>query len=334
MRGRIRGSVAAMTQLTADTGMLVLNRADLEGLGVTWLEIIDVLDDAFLQKSQGQVQNPPKPKVAPRADAFINAMPAYLGGSDRAGIKWVAGYEQNHAKGLPYIYGVLVMTDAETGRPIALIDGGWVTEKRTAAASGVTMRHVQDEPRTLALIGCGVQGNAHLDVALHSYPSITAVRAFDHTDVKAQALLDRAGDRETYVATSELDAVQGADLVVTTVTRPLDPKLDVSHTAPDALLLPVDYDDAISTSAFNDAAFFAVDDLGQYAAVGAKSAHFAGFREPDAELAAIVAGHIEVPAEGRRVIMNMGIATEDVALGGYLYDRAVAEGVGRFIDFP
>jgi ornithine cyclodeaminase/alanine dehydrogenase-like protein (mu-crystallin family) len=323
-----------MTAPTADTGMLVLNRADLEGMGVTWPEIIDVLDDAFVQKSQGQVQNPPKPKVAPRSDAFINAMPAYLGGSDRAGIKWVAGYEQNRTKGLPYIYGVLVMTDAETGRPIALVDGGWVTEKRTAAASGVTMRHVQEEPRTLAVIGCGVQGRAHLDIAVHSYPGLEQVRVYDHTLSKAEAMADLAGGRELYTATSETDALAGADLVITTVTRPMDPKLDCSGTSEDALILPVDYDDAIATSVFNDASFFAVDDLGQYSAVGAKSSHFAGFREPDAELAAIVAGHVEVPAEGRRVIMNMGIATEDVALGGLLYDRAVAEGVGRWIDFP
>jgi ornithine cyclodeaminase/alanine dehydrogenase-like protein (mu-crystallin family) len=118
-----------------DNQMLVLNRADLESLGLTWAEIIDVLDDAFSQKARGLVQNPPKPKVTSREDAFIHAMPAYLGGSDRIGIKWVAGYEQNHAKGLPYIYGAVIMNDAETGRPIALLDGGWITEMRTPGAS-------------------------------------------------------------------------------------------------------------------------------------------------------------------------------------------------------
>jgi ornithine cyclodeaminase/alanine dehydrogenase-like protein (mu-crystallin family) len=79
----------------SENQMLVLNRADLEGLGLTWTEIIDVLDDAFKQKAQCLVQNPPKPKVTSRDDSFIHAMPAYLGGSDRIGLKWVAGYEQN-----------------------------------------------------------------------------------------------------------------------------------------------------------------------------------------------------------------------------------------------
>ena len=62
--------------------LLILNRLDLEGLGLTWPEIVDVLEDAFRQKAQGLVTNPPKPKVTSRDDAFIHAMPAYLGGSD------------------------------------------------------------------------------------------------------------------------------------------------------------------------------------------------------------------------------------------------------------
>ena len=82
--------------------LLILNRRDLEGLALTWPEIVDVIEDAFRQKAQGLVTNPPKPKVTSRDDAFIHAMPAYLGGSDRIGLKWVSGYEQNHAKGLPY----------------------------------------------------------------------------------------------------------------------------------------------------------------------------------------------------------------------------------------
>ena len=78
--------------------MLVLGRDELQSLGLTWTDVVDVLEDAFRQKAAGLVQNPPKPAVRPRKDAFINAMPAYLGRSDRVGIKWVAGFEQNRAK--------------------------------------------------------------------------------------------------------------------------------------------------------------------------------------------------------------------------------------------
>lgn len=321
-----------MTDTAPHPGLLVLNRADLVSLGLTWAEIIDVLDDAFAQKARGLVQNPPKPMVVPRSDAFINAMPAYLGGSDRAGLKWVAGFAQNHAKGLPYIYGVLIMSDAETGRPTALIDGGWVTEMRTPGVSGVTMRRVGGDPRTLAVIGCGVQGRRHLEVALECYPGIGAVRAYDYLDGMAQRFLEGAGDRHTVVASSPTDAVEGAGLVITCVTVRLDPVLHCANSDPDALLLPVDYDDAIGVEAINASSVFSVDDLGQYASVLDK--YFAGYRDPDTHLAAVVAGEVAVPATGRRVFLNMGIAMDDVALGALVYDRALAAGAGRFVDFP
>ncbi|HMZ13015.1 MAG TPA: hypothetical protein PKI02_02240 [Mycobacterium sp.] len=317
----------------SDDQMLVLNRADLVGLGLSWAEIIDVLEDAFLQKSRGLVQNPPKPKVTSRGDsAFIHAMPAYLGGSDRIGIKWVAGYEGNHAKGLPYIYGAVIMNDAETGRPIALLDGGWITEMRTPGVSGVTMRHVPGDPKHLAIVGCGLQGRRHLEVALEVHPGLTRVTAYDYVDGVAQKLLDNAGDRATRVADSPTDAVEGADLVITTITVPLEPKIDCANTDPNALLLPVDYADAMAQAAFDGAVIYSVDDPGQYNSV--IDMYFSGLPKPTTDLASVVSGKVEVPTTGRRMFLNMGIAMDDIALSSLVLERAAAAGVGRYIEFP
>lgn len=313
--------------------MLVLNRRDLEGLNLGWGEIIDVLEDAFGQKARGLVQNPPKPKVTSREDAFIHAMPAYLGGSDRIGLKWVAGYEQNNVKGLPYIYGVMIMNDPETGRPIAMFDGGWITEMRTPGVSGVTMRHVPGTPQHLAIVGCGLQGRRHLEVALEVHPGLKKVTAYDRNTERASEFLAAAGERETRVAESPTDAVEGADLVITTITVPLEPKLDCSNTDPNALLLPVDYDDAMSPEAFKDAVVYCVDDLGQYESV-ADTLYFFGLPEPDTHLAAVVSGEYPVPTTGRRAFLNMGIAMDDVALSALVLDRALASGAGRYIEFP
>mgnify|MGYP000897196292 CR=1 FL=1 len=314
--------------------MLVLNRADLESLGLTWAEIIDVLDDAFQQKARGLVQNPPKPKVTSRGDsAFIHAMPAYLGGSDKIGLKWVAGYETNNDKGLPYIYGVMIMNDAETGRPIALLDGGWITEMRTPGVSGVTMRHVPGDFKHLAIVGCGLQGHRHLEVALEVHPGLTHVTAYDRNQGRAQDLLDKAGDRVTRVASSPTDAVAGADLVITVITVPLDPKLDCANTDPNALLLPVDYDDAMAQAAFDNAVIYSVDDPGQYNSVADKM-YFFGLPKPTTDLAAVVSGQVAVPTTGRRMFLNMGIAMDDVALSALVLDRAAAAGIGRHIEFP
>jgi ornithine cyclodeaminase/alanine dehydrogenase-like protein (mu-crystallin family) len=312
--------------------MLVLGAEELTSLGIAMSEIVDVLDDAFGQKARGLVQNPPKPAVRPRADAFINAMPAYLARSDRTGIKWVSGYESNRARGLPYIYGVFILTDAETGRPLALIDGGWITEMRTAAVSGVVLRHVPDRPRTIAIVGAGVQGRRHLSVVLELRPDVEEVRVFDRGPDAAASLLAEAGDRRTVVAPSAPAALEGADLVITTVTASIEPRLDHDATADDALLVPVDYDDALGAASANASALYVVDDLPQYHSFD--GIHFMGFREPDGELAQVVAGELAVPARGRRTFLNMGIAMDDVALGALAYDRAVERGVGRAIRFP
>lgn len=313
--------------------LLILNRRDLEGLALTWPEIVDVIEDAFRQKAQGLVTNPPKPKVTSRDDAFIHAMPAYLGGSDRIGLKWVSGYEQNHAKGLPYIYGSVIMNDPETGRPIALLDGGWITEMRTPAVSGVTMRHVPLSPKRLAIVGCGVQGRRHLEVALSEHPDIEEVVVFDRSQDAAEVLTSMAGDRVTRIASSPTDAVDGATIAITTITVPLDPKLDCRNTDENALLLPVDYDDAMATVAFHEAVTYSVDDLGQYGSVAGRK-YFFDFPEPVTHLAQVVAGEFEVPEKGRRMFLNMGIAMNDIALSSLVLDRALERGVGTTVEFP
>lgn len=312
--------------------ILVLRRDELDSLNLGWSEIIDALEDAFLQKAAGQVQNPPKPKVAPRPDAFVNAMPAYLGGSDRLGLKWVSGYEDNPTNGHPYIYGSLVMNDAATGRPLALIDGSWVTEMRTPAVSGLAMRQVPAQVGTLSIIGCGAQGRRHLAVALTEHPEVQTVRAYDRSRDAVQALSQLSQGRRVVSAGSASEAIEGADMVITGVTARLDPLLEADAAADDAVFLPLDYDDAIAAGVVNGATAYIVDDRGQYDSVLHRA--FEGFREPDAELGDLVAGRTSVPPSGRRVLLNMGLAMEDIAVGALVLKRSLAAGIGEQVRFP
>jgi alanine dehydrogenase len=95
-----------------------LTRADVEAVGLTGVEVLELLDGVFRAKREGAVEMPAKTGVHPRGDAFIHAMPAYLESSDAVGIKWVAGYPDNDSLGLPYIHGLFVLTDAATGPPL------------------------------------------------------------------------------------------------------------------------------------------------------------------------------------------------------------------------
>src|SRR5215212_5811318 len=109
-----------------------LSRADVEAVGLAGTDVVEILAGVFRAKRAGDVEMPPKIGIHPRDDAFIHAMPAYLASADLAGIKWVAGYPGNQELGLPYIHGLFVLSDAGSGRPVAVMDATWITEVRTA----------------------------------------------------------------------------------------------------------------------------------------------------------------------------------------------------------
>ncbi len=118
--------------------LLYLSRADVEAVALDMPAIIGLLETAFREKGAGRVEMPPKPGIHPRPDAFIHAMPAYIPALEAAGIKWVSGFPENVARGLPYISGLIVLNDAETGLPYCVMDCTWITAYRTGAASALS----------------------------------------------------------------------------------------------------------------------------------------------------------------------------------------------------
>ncbi len=81
---------------------------------------------------------PPKPGIHPGGeDNFIHAMPAYIPDLQSAGVKWVSGFPENFKKGFPYINGLLILNDADTGIPISMMACVWITAKRTGAATAI-----------------------------------------------------------------------------------------------------------------------------------------------------------------------------------------------------
>ena len=76
------------------------------------LEQVELAGRVYRAMARGEVEMPPKIGVHPRPDAFLHAMPAYLRELDVVAMKWVSGYPDNPARGLPAISGVIVVNDA------------------------------------------------------------------------------------------------------------------------------------------------------------------------------------------------------------------------------
>jgi ornithine cyclodeaminase/alanine dehydrogenase-like protein (mu-crystallin family) len=307
-----------------------LSRADVEAVGLSALEVVDILEAAFRAKRAGDVEMPPKVGVHPREDAFIHAMPAYLADTDAVGLKWVAGYPSNQPLGIPYIHGLFVLSDAATGRPLAVLDATWITEVRTAAASILGIRALAQRPvESIGIVGCGRQGHAHLELAEQVFPTLRRVALFDRHRERAEALAAAHPKLEAQVASTAEEIAPGADVIVSTaaIVRQPERPLRRAHLKDAMVACAVDFDATLSEDLFDDAGTFVVDDLAQYRYYR-QQGYFAGYPADALELAEILAD--EAPrAAGLKVYIPLGIALEDVAVAAELNRRAADSGLGR-----
>jgi ornithine cyclodeaminase/alanine dehydrogenase-like protein (mu-crystallin family) len=306
-----------------------LSRADVEAAGLTGVEVLELLDGVFRAKRDGAAEMPPKIGVHPRDDAFIHAMPAYLASADAVGIKWVAGYPANQDAGLPYIHGLFVLTDAATGRPLAVMDATWITEIRTAAASLLGIRALAERPvETLGILGCGRQGHAHLELGREVLPDLARVILFDRHRERADALAAAHPGLAIAVADSAEGITAGADVVITTAAIVRDPErpLRREQLAGATVACAIDFDASLSEDLFEDAALFVVDDVPQYHHY-VEQGYFAGYPADPLELADALDPGAEHPP-GLRVFAPLGIALEDVAVAAEVNRRANEAGLG------
>ena len=124
-------------------------------------------EQAFRFLAEKKALMPPKIYLrlpGPEANDF-RAMPAAVlaRGHEAAGVKWVCVFPQNPKRGLPTVFGTVLLNSPHTGRPLALVEAGALTAIRTAAASAVATRYLANpSPRRLALIGAGRQAGYQL----------------------------------------------------------------------------------------------------------------------------------------------------------------------------
>src|SRR5215207_3963952 len=292
-----------------------LSRADVEAVGLSGTEVIEILEGAFRAKRTGDVEMPPKIGVHPRDDAFIHAMPAYLSSSDAVGLKWVAGYPSNQPLGMPYIHGLLVLSDAGTGRPLAVMDATWITEVRTAAASMLRIRALADRPvESMGIVGCGRQGHIHLELAGEVFPDLRRAALFDTHRDRAEALGAAHAGLEIDVASAAEEIGAGAHVVITCTPIVRNPARPLRRThLPDAsVACTVDFDATLSEDLFEDAALFVVDDVPQYRYYR-QQGYFAGYPPGAMELADVLGGGAP-RRPGLKVYAPLGVALEDVAV--------------------
>ncbi len=198
--------------------ILYLSQADVARVNLDMATVISLLETAFREKGAGKVEMPPKPGIHTMPDAFIHAMPAYIPSLRSAGIKWVSGYPDNQKRSLPYISGLLIMNDVETGIPYSVMDCAWITAYRTGAATALAAKYLaRPESSTVGILACGVQGRTNLEALKVLFP-IERVYAYDIHPDRQQNYADEMSTKlkiEVIGVREPKQAVLQSDLVVT-----------------------------------------------------------------------------------------------------------------------
>lgn len=314
--------------------ILYLSHAEVQATGLGMAEVIRALERMFQEKGTGRVEMPPKPGIHTRPDAFIHAMPAYIPAMQSAGMKWVSGYPENERRGLPYISGLLVLNDPETGLPIAVMDCMWITAQRTGAATAVAAKHLsRPDASVLGILGCGVQGRSNLEALCVDFP-LREVRAYDVNLAAAEDYASEMAarfDLQVDVVDGPIDAVSGCDIVVTAgpiLKRP-HATIQAGWLDPGAFASLVDFDSYFSAAALHSADIFCTDDRAQLAHYQ-EQGYFRDIPEVHADLGELAVGAKDGRTNREQITMaaNLGLALDDMAVAPMVLAAAKEKGLG------
>lgn len=214
--------------------MRILSRADVQQ-AVSMPQAIEVMKDAFARLSNNQATVPLRSQLpVPAYNGVALFMPAHIQGTDALAIKIVNVYSDNAKRGLPLIHAVVVVLEATTGRPLALIEGSSLTALRTGAGCGaatdVLARH---DARVGLVFGAGVQARTQLRAMCAARP-LERVWVYDAIPGKAQEMIDALASfselpKDLRAAENAANAVREADIIscATTSRTPLFDGRDV-----------------------------------------------------------------------------------------------------------
>ena len=328
--------------------LLVLGAGDVHRL-LAYDECADAMRDALAALARGQVHQPLRTIIRPPGAAGMMAlMPAYLTAPEPQavyGLKAICIFPGNPAAGLDSHQGVVLLSSAQTGEPLAMLNASAVTEIRTAAVSAVATELLARADATeLAIIGTGVQARAHL-LAIAAARPLTGIRVAGRDQAKARRFAEGMRERAAAPVTacaSAADAVAGAGIVVT-ATSSAEPVLRRDWLAPGAHVNAVgacvpqarelDTETMAAAALFTDSRESAASEAGDY--VLARAAGAIGPDHIRAELGEVLAGTAPGRADDAEITVfeSLGLAVEDLAAAALAYRKAAELGSGSWVEF-
>ena len=311
--------------------LLYLRRQDVAALEIPAAAIVEAIETLLRQSGEGRAWNTPKSQILPGDGRLFMAMLAAGGQPPLMAVKALGMNPANPQAELATIGALIALFDGDSGLPLAIMDGDWITGRRTAGLSATAACHLaRRDSETLALIGCGVQAHCHLQAFAELFP-LRWVRALGRGAANRDRLLEaaRALGLEAAPAADAGAALAGADLVVSSIphTGLAAPFLDADLLAPGSFVAMTDLARPWHAAGLARLDRIVIDDADQERAMA------------DAMIAPeLIAGDLAALASGalpgrqhereRTAFAFRGLALADLALAGLCYRRALASGVG------
>jgi len=300
---------------------------------------IEVMSAAFMQLAAGRA-NVPQRLGLTTDTGLVLAMPGFLPDEHALAIKIVTVFPDNSRLELPSIFGLVVVLDALTGAPLALMEGGRVTAVRTGATSGLaTNLMARQDARTVALFGAGVQARTQL-AGVRAVRNIREVRIVARRTDAAERFARELADVTVRVVDDPSEAIRGADIVITATTsstplfsgRDLEPGTHINAIGAYAPSMREVDSVAVERSRVvvdtRDGARAEAGDLIIPVRQGVIS-----FDHIKAELGEVVNGTIHGRTSEKEITLfkSVGHAAQDVALARCVLDRATSEDIGIMV---
>lgn len=294
--------------------MLVLDEDRVRAL-LRYEDLIPAIERALVDFSAGRVTAPPRQMLDVQpAGGFFAPMTAIA--PFGMGVKLVSFFPNN--KGVATHHALIALFRAETGEPLAVMDGRLITEMRTAAASAVATKALAPrDARVLTVMGTGVQAHAHLDAMPH-VRDFREMRVWGRSIEKARHLASQFG---AVAVEGAEEAVRGADVVVT-ATSATEPVLKGAWLSPHSHVNAVGWrgpkgrelDEEAMLGAFvvADSRENVMNESGDVLISGAAIG---------AEIGEILAGTRTAPAGMRTVFESVGLSVEDVAAAALVQSK-------------
>jgi ornithine cyclodeaminase/alanine dehydrogenase len=302
-----------------------LSGEQLTGLGITTREVIDSIESLISSVENGTAWSAPKAVILPEDGRYMMAALAAADDPPLLAVKTVVLNPRNPARGLPQINGLVTMLDSNSGLPVAILDGNWITAVRTAGLSATAAKHMARKDASIAaFIGCGVQAKSHLQAFSDLFP-LKEIRVFGRGQSNIDRLCADASSRSIayVVCGSGEEAVTGADLVISSVTYSanLAPFLDANWLKPGSFSAIVDLAVPWKKESFAVLDQITIDDLEQEATLPNK---LVPAEYVTGDLSGLVLGKFAGRSQDsdRNAFIFRGHAMGDLALSALAFQRS------------